>query len=169
MEAAQTAWALRAWPLVWRSHYAADIAALWQFIDADNKRRTEAAQFAEAVRADEDKKRAKALDEVLPRLFRITGYAVDNYRTYAVTVTFHREMVEMAFVHGNSQEQIRWLAMDLSRRIEHELLTLNFARFRDPREREPSLANPFDPRAYYRPNDPIDPLAAGGPVTGGRR
>ncbi|KKN64710.1 hypothetical protein LCGC14_0488420 [marine sediment metagenome] len=72
----------------------------------------------------------KRLDEFLPKLFKIkTGYD-KAFRTYKLQVAFSDEFIYEGFVHGDSQEMIHILARQLSRSIEKELMTINFARFR---------------------------------------
>lgn len=73
----------------------------------------------------------KRLDEFLPKLFKIkVGYDTD-FRTYKLQVAFSDEFIYAGFIHGDSQEMIRILARQLSRSIERELMTINFARFRE--------------------------------------
>lgn len=73
---------------------------------------------------------AKRLNEFLPRVFKIkTGYD-KAFRTYKLQVAFSDDFIYEGFVHGNSQDMIHLLARQLSRSIERELMTINFARFR---------------------------------------
>ena len=80
---------------------------------------------------EEIDKLTKRLDEFLPKLSRIkTGYDKD-FRTYKLQVAFSDEFIYTGFIHGDSQEMIHLIAMRLSRSIEKELMTINFARFRE--------------------------------------
>ena len=73
------------------------------------------------------REREKMLDDLLPKLFRV--YATrQEYGVYKCAVQFSTGLVEAALVHGNSQEEIYFIARRLSAMIERELHTINFAR-----------------------------------------
>ena len=72
----------------------------------------------------------KRLDEFLPKLFRIKVGHDKDFRTYKLQVAFSDEFIYEGFTHGDSQEMIHLLARQLSKSIERELTTINFARFR---------------------------------------
>lgn len=106
-------------PIVTRKKYDDEVGRLHQIINYN---------YAKHNREIEEL--VKRLDEFLPKLFRIkTGYDKD-FRTYKLQVAFSDEFIYEGFVHGDSQEMIHLLARQLSRSIEKELMTINFARFR---------------------------------------
>ncbi len=73
----------------------------------------------------------KRLDEFIPKLFKIKVGHDKDFRTYKLQVAFSDEFIYEGFIHGDSQEMIHILARQLSRNIERELATINFARFRE--------------------------------------
>lgn len=78
---------------------------------------------------EEERRQAIVLDTLIPKLIKITVSRLPSYGTYRCSVDFDTEFVYNAFSHGNSQEQIRYVAAYLSRMIEREILTINFSRF----------------------------------------
>ena len=72
----------------------------------------------------------KRLDEFLPKLFKIRVGHDKDFRQYKLQVAFSDEFIYEGFIHGDSQEMMHILAQQLSRSIERELMTINFARFR---------------------------------------
>lgn len=93
-------------------------------------------------------KKEKILDDLLPKLMRISlERSESHYGTFRCMVDFDTQFVYNAFIHGDSQEQIRYVATHLSRLIESELLTINFARFNSysPRPLQPVSADDYSP------------------------
>ena len=74
----------------------------------------------------------KKVDELLPNLIRVAFSPSDdrNFNTFRVSVEFQDEFVYQSFAHGNSQDYIHFLAERISRQVEQEITTINFARFR---------------------------------------
>jgi len=106
-------------PIMLRKHHEREVRQLQTTISSN------------LVRCDREKEElTKRLDDFLPRLFKIkTGYDRD-FRTYKLQVAFSDEFIYTGFIHGDSQEMIHLLARQLSRSVEKELMTINFARFR---------------------------------------
>ena len=73
------------------------------------------------------RERERILDDILPKLFRVYATRTE-FDIYRCTVQFSTGLVEAAFIHGNSQEEIHYIARRLAAMIERELHTINFAR-----------------------------------------
>ena len=107
-------------PIISRKKYESETKILRQTI-AHNHR----------LHDDAEDKLSKELDSLLPRLFKCVASNNREFKTFRLLVEFHDDFIREGFIHGNSQESIRYLATRLSRQIERELLTINFARFRE--------------------------------------
>lgn len=79
---------------------------------------------------EELRKKEKILDDLIPKLIQVSlSKSESNYGVFRCQVEFNTDLIYGSFIHGNSQEQIRYVAAHISRLIERELLTINFARF----------------------------------------
>jgi hypothetical protein len=87
--------------------------------------------------------RSKMIDELLPKLFKVTASA-PRLGVFRCAVDFTTGFVYDVFTHGDSQDYMQFIAERLSRQIERELLTINFARLQpEPKEHGPH--GPYTP------------------------
>ena len=70
----------------------------------------------------------KLLNDLLPKLFRVSASRGQEYGTYQCVVRFNTGLVESMFEHGNSQREIEYISRMLAHHVERELHTINFAR-----------------------------------------
>ena len=73
---------------------------------------------------------SKELDDVLPKLFKITICESLEYDRYRIAIDFETHWIDECFIHGNSQSMIEHLSNRLAKQIEYELKSTNFARFK---------------------------------------
>ena len=114
---------------LWKYKFKQVARKLWPFVHV---KKHEAALVAERIVAErrikqEIEQKSRMIDDLLPKLMKI-DVSRSPSNIYRLQIAFSEEMVREVFVHGNSQEAIRYVASRMGREIERELLTLNFAR-----------------------------------------
>ena len=70
----------------------------------------------------------KALDPLIRNLTDIQIYPPDLRGRYRLSIEFAEELVYRSFIHGNSQQEIRWIAERMGYELEKELRSINFTR-----------------------------------------
>lgn len=110
-------------PLVWKKDYQV-LQTKWRVEEFQSRNLKEELTVAN-----------KVIDEVLPKLRTIKVFRPYNNRpTFRLQMDFADDFVYRGFVHGNSQDEISYIARRLATDLERELLTINFARleYADP-------------------------------------
>jgi hypothetical protein len=126
----RTRYALRSW---WKRH--------WPIFYSRRRNEEVCREIAkrEGSRKDSEVEKEKAiLARILPNMLRLEvrddWYKERGLPQYQLCVRINPHLVQNVLVHGNSQEDIRYMAQMLAHQVERELLTINFMRL--PRQEQ---------------------------------